>query len=301
LAAAILLICAMVLIVQIDETSALFSRFSTALKRQGRLGGHHTFDSKGPTELREVIQTVNGYLGLEREKLAKRAMVMSGVSHDLGTPATRLRLRAALIEDAELRQRLEGDIDQMTNMIEGVLTYTRSEIDSEETTQISLTSLVEAVCADYADVGRPVVFEQSPDDEIDATGSVFNARARPATMLSEDARRVLVYARPMSMQRAVTNLIDNALKYGRRASVSVHATSTNATILVEDEGNALSAAQLEALTGPFLRGENSDYIEGTGLGLTIVSTIATQHQGSLSFEQTSTGVRARLEIKRSSF
>jgi signal transduction histidine kinase len=298
LAAAILLISVTILIVQIDETAAMFSRFSTALKKQGRLGGHHTFDTAGPQELREIIETVNDYLALERDKLSKRAMIMSGVSHDLGTPATRLRLRTALIEDDELRQRLEGDIDQMTNMIEGVLTYTRSEMDSEETTRISLTSLVESVCADYADVGQPVVFEKSPDDEIDATGSVFNARAHHIPMLSEDARRVLVSARPMAMQRAVTNLIDNALKYGRRATVSITTTSTVATILVEDEGNALTALQLDALTGPFLRGENSDYIEGTGLGLTIVSTIAKQHQGTLSFEKTSLGVRAKLSIGR---
>jgi signal transduction histidine kinase len=298
LAAAILLIGVAILIVQIDDTASMFTRFSTALRKQGRLGGRHEFDKQGPLELREVIQTVNNYLKYERDKLAERAMIMSGVSHDLGTPATRLRLRTALIEDDDLRKRLAGDIDQMTSMIEGVLTYARSEIDSEETHKISLTSLVESIVADYADVGQPVTFEQITEAEIDASGSVFNARAHTTLTPSEDARRVLAHVRPMSMRRAITNLIDNALKYGRRATVSITTTSTTATIFVADEGNALTASQLDALTGPFLRGDNSNYIEGSGLGLTIVSTIAKQHQGALSFEKTSFGVRAKLSIER---
>jgi signal transduction histidine kinase len=298
LAAAILLIGIAIVIVQIDTTTSMFTTYSSGLRKQSQFNGKHTFEAHGPRELYEIIETVNKYFELEREKLAKRAMVMSGVSHDLGTPATRLRLRTALIEDDELRQRLEGDIDQMTSMIEGVLTYTRSEIDSEEIHQISLTSLVESIVADYADIGRPVTFVQAPESEIDASGSVFNARAHTTLTPSEDARRVLVHVRPMAMRRAITNLIDNALKYGRRATVSVTTTSTTAKILVEDEGNALTVSQLDTLTGPFLRGENSNYIEGTGLGLTIVSTIATQHRGSLSFEKTSLGVRAKLSIER---
>lgn len=298
LAAAILLIGTAIVVVQIDANTAMLARFSSALRKQSHFNGRHTFEPHGPKELREIIETVNDYFELEREKLTKRAMVMSGVSHDLGTPATRLRLRTALIEDKELRERLEGDIDQMTSMIEGVLTYTRSEIDSEETHQVSLTSLVESIVADYADVGRPVTFEQASYQEIEATRSVFNARAHTTLTPAEDARRVLAHVRPMSMRRAITNLIDNALKYGRRATVSISTTSTTATILIEDEGNALSVAQLNALTAPFLRGENANYIEGTGLGLTIVSTIAKQHRGTLRFEKTSIGVRAKLTVRR---
>ena len=298
LAVAILLIGIAIVVVQIDTTTTMFTTYASALRKQSQFNGKHTFEAHGPSELREIIETVNDYFEFEREKLTKRAMVMSGVSHDLGTPATRLRLRTALIEDEELRQRLEGDIDQMTSMIEGVLTYTRSEIDSEETHQVSLTSLVESIVADYADIGQPVTFEQASDQEIETPGSVFSARAHATLTPAEDARRVLVHVRPMSMRRAITNLIDNALKYGRRATVSILTSSTTATILVEDEGNALTVEQLNTLTAPFLRGENANYIEGTGLGLTIVSTIAKQHRGTLKFERTSIGVVAKLTVGR---
>ena len=72
------------------------------------------------------MSAVNSYLENEREQLSKRAIVLSGVSHDLGTPATRLRLRAALIKERDLCEKLEADIDSMTEMIESVLTYTRA-------------------------------------------------------------------------------------------------------------------------------------------------------------------------------
>jgi len=112
-------------------------------------------------------------------------------------------------------------------------------------------------------------------------------------------RPVIVTARPISLERAVCNLIDNALKYGRRASVGLEMDSATATITVEDEGSQNSAADIEALMAPFQRGENTTSIDGHGLGLTIVATIAGLHGGTLTFEDTARGLRARLLIRRS--
>ena len=104
------------------NASAGFRRFAEQLRSRRRLGGPARYDSSGPEELRDIVSAVNAFLESEREQLAKRAVVLSGVSHDLGTPATRLRLRTALIPDVELREKLETDIDSMTGMIESVLT-----------------------------------------------------------------------------------------------------------------------------------------------------------------------------------
>ena len=100
------------------------------------------------------------------------------------------------------------------------------------------------------------------------------------------------------MRRAISNLIDNALKYGRRAAVSVEAVSGAAAVIIEDEGTSLSEVELDKLTGPFLRGENAGLVSGVGLGLTIVSTIARQHGGDLEFERVPQGLRAILKISR---
>lgn len=285
------------LLTQVTETASQFSSLVGALRQRGRFGGNAEFEEKGPEELRKIVKTLNEYLQLEQDRLEKRALVLSGVSHDLGTPATRLRLRTALIDDDDLRIKLESDIDRMTGMIDSVLTYTRSEMNSEEPRKISLTSLVESIVADYDDVGKPVQFKAAKIAEIQKGRSVFGGGGN-LSLPSEDARRMLVTARPISLQRAISNLIDNSLKYGRRATVSLSADSEHAFVVIEDQGTGISEETMNSLTGPFLRGENADFVDGVGLGLTIVSTIARQHGGSVTFEPSSTGLRAVLKISR---
>ena len=276
--------------------SSDFTSFANQLRNRRRIGGPTRYDATGPQELREIVTAVNSYLEIEREQLASRAAVLSGVSHDIGTPATRLRLRAALIPDTELRQKFENDIDTMTGIIESVLTYTNAEMNSEAPRKLSLTSLVDAIVADYQDVGRPVTLRQNSDVIVHGGRSIFMSRQGQSVVPAE--RDIIVFARPVSLQRAITNLIENALKYGRRATILVEATAQTATIIVEDEGTENSAEDIEALMAPFQRGENTATIDGHGLGLTIVATIAKLHGGSLTFEDSSGGVAARLTIRR---
>jgi len=277
--------------------SSDFTAFAHQLRNRRRVGGPTRYDAKGPQELRDIVTAVNSYLEVERDQLASRAAVLSGVSHDLGTPATRLRLRAALIPDRELRQKFESDIDSMTDIIESVLTYTNAEMNSEAPRRLSLTSLVEAVVADYQDIGRPVTLAESKDVIVQGGRSIFMSRQGQGIVPFEND--IIVFARPVSLQRAITNLIDNGLKYGRRAHISMEASAETAVIVIEDEGTQTSAREIEALMDPFQRGENTATIDGHGLGLTIVATIAKLHGGSLEFEDGSRGVAARLEIQRS--
>ncbi len=284
------------LLTHVGNTTGGFENFAQALRGRRRFGGPESYDIEGPTELQNIVAAVNSYLQAERAQLAQRAMVLSGVSHDLGTPATRLRLRTALIPDDALREKLEADIDQMTGMIESVLTYTRSEISAEEPRQLSLTSLVDALVADYQDTGSPVSIRDQAPVIIEGGASVFMSR-RGHSMLP-DERRVLVTARPISLQRAISNLIDNALKYGRRATVALETDAETATIIVEDEGSDYAADDIERMMAPFQRGENTVNIGGFGLGLTIVATVANQHGGTLRFETGDKGLRALLSIQR---
>ncbi len=107
-----------------------------------------------------LIRSINGYLQNETKSLARRAKFLVGVSHDLGTPATRLRLRAKLVQDTELRGKIDADIEQMTGMIESVLAYTQTEINIEAARQLSLDSLVEAIVSDFQDEGLPVSLQE---------------------------------------------------------------------------------------------------------------------------------------------
>ena len=284
------------IITAVADTSAHFKRFASALRERRRLGGPESYSTTGPLELREIVNAVNTYLAAERDQLSKRAMFLSGVSHDLGTPATRLRLRAALISDTELREKLEADIDSMTGMIESVLTYTRAELSAEEPRKISLTSLVEALVDDYRDIGKPVTMHQIKHPNFESGRSLFATQAGHGSVPEKPT--VLVVARPVSLQRAISNLIDNALKYGRRASVELSATAHQAIITVQDEGDGINVSELEAAVAPFKRGSNTTSITGSGLGLTIVATVAEQHGGQLEFENFGRGVRAILKIRR---
>jgi len=273
-----------------------FEIFARSLMGRRRLGGPDSYEAEGPEELREIVAAVNAHLESERAALSQRLTVLSGVSHDLGTPATRLRLRTALIEDDALRARFETDIDRMTGMIESVLTYTRSELSVEVPRALSLSALLDALVADYQDMGRPV--DLLPAEPIVVRGgrSLFMSRAGEGSL--PEARRVLVVARPVSLQRAVSNLVDNALKYGRRAHVGLEAHADSAIITVEDEGPG-DPAEIEALIAPFRRGANAATAEGFGLGLTIVAAVAEQHGGRLAFDRGARGLCARLEIARS--
>ena len=274
-----------------------FTQFAELLKNRRRLGGPTSYAIKGPQELQDIVQSVNSYLETERSQLESRAAVLTGVSHDLGTPATRLRLRAALIPDIELRAKLEADIDSMTGMIESVLTYTRSEMSAETPRKLSLNALIDAIVADYQDMGRNVNFRGPQDVVLQVGGSVFSSRQGKGVMIED--RQITVVGQPIALQRALTNLIENALKYGRRATIALETDANCATIVVEDEGSDNSATEIEALMAPFQRGDNTATIDGYGLGLTIVATIAHLHGGSLTFEDTSIGVAAKLMIQRS--
>lgn len=297
-AAAIGVISLAVLLSLVGNTAAAFSGFARALMKRRRVDAPAPFPAEGPAELRQIVAAVNRSLEDGRAQLERRAMVLSGVSHDLGTPATRLRLRSALIKDDDLRRKFSADIDQMTNMIDGVLTYTRSELNMEDPRQLSLTALIDALIDDYQDTGHPVSRGQAEPLAVDAAGTVFSARPGHAALT--DARRVLVSARPMALQRAVSNLIDNALKYGRCARVWLEPLADTVTIIVEDDGgDTLAPHTLTDLTAPFQRGGNADPIQGYGLGLTIANTVAEQHGGGLSFARGAHGLRAQLEIRRS--
>ncbi|WP_339109127.1 ATP-binding protein [Thioclava sp. GXIMD4216] len=273
-----------------------FRDFGTRLGQRQMQGGPDIYEDEGPAELATIVAAVNQHLTTEKQRLAKRLMVLSGVSHDLGSPATRLRLRAALIEDDALREKLTADIERMSEMIDGVLAYTRSELDVEAPRQLSLGALVEALVDNYHDSGQPV--EMQPVADIESTGgqSLFSSRTGHGHL---GARQILVTARPMALQRAISNLVDNALKYGRRATLRLEASSREAMIVIEDEGGTAQPELIAALVAPFERGGQEAQVSGHGLGLTIAATVAESHNGHLRFAQGAQGLRVTLTIARS--
>jgi len=282
----------------IRDNQIMFDKFIINLKNNLRTSKGNMNQVKGPSELENIKITLDEFLKLQKEKLEKRLMVLSSISHDIGTPATKIKLRTSLIEDQDLKKKLEDDIDNMIEMMDGVLSYTRSEMDLEEEIEISYISLIESIVFDYQDLGKRVSFIKPKENSIGFVSSIFTGRKKNRTFQLNQNHHLLVNAKPLSLKRAITNLIENALKYGRTATLSLEFTSQNITLIVEDEGKNISDELLETLKKPFIRGENTKLIKGTGLGLTIVATIAEQHGGNLTFEKSKMGTRAKLMIKR---
>ena len=281
----------------IRENDAKFYDFVLNLKNNLKTNKNSMEPIRGPFELKQIKDTLDLFLKSQKEKIEKRLMVLSSISHDIGTPATKLKLRTSLIDDRELKEKLETDIDKIIEMMNGVLAYTRSEIDLEEETEISYISLIESIVFDYQDLGNKVSFIKPKYKNIGLVPSIFTGRRNRSLQLNEN-HHLLVKGKPLSLQRAITNLIDNALKYGRRATLFLETSSEAITLIVEDEGTNVSEDLLEYLKQPFLRGQNIGFTKGTGLGLTIVSTIAEQHGGKLSFEKSKVGIKAKFTILR---
>lgn len=280
-------------------TSAAFENFAAALGNRGVLRAPDNYPVAGPNELRSMIDAINFYQETQRQSISKRAMFLSGVSHDLGTPATRLRFRTQNLPDGELRDKMNADIDQMTSMIASVLAYTQSEVNLETPRLVSLVSMVQSIVDDFTDDNKPVQFTGYETPQIVAQTILFNRpKASGGKKANQQQHEVVIHARPLALQRALINIIENALKYGRKASVSIEATSQTAKIHVDDYGDSVDIDALRALTAPFKRGDNAENVQGFGIGLAIAVTVLEQHGGTIEFNVWSEGTRVTLTLPR---
>lgn len=181
-------------------------------------------------------------------------------------------------------------------MIDSVLNYARSELNTEVESKISLTDLLSAIVSDNVDRGDLVALLGLEPQTAEVKISLFSGKKRKISNLRCEITVVIVNARPLSLQRAIDNLIDNSLKYGRRAKLLLRADSRFAYIFIEDEGASMSEETLNELITPFKREQNASLVDGVGLGLTVVTTIVEQHGGTLSFESTKKGIKAIMKI-----
>jgi signal transduction histidine kinase len=186
----------------------------------------------------------------------------------------------------------------MTDMIDGVLSYTRHEMDREIPRKISMRSLVESIVDDYQDVGKPVSLNAPEQMNFERLGNLFSQTSESTRILVRDHQRILCKCRPNAIKRALTNLIENALKYGEEAHISLSATADQFIINVADRGSRATFEQPEKLLEPFVRGDNAKLSKGAGLGLTITNSVVKNHGGELHFEQRPDGLEVTMILPR---
>ncbi len=247
--------------------------FARAAERLGLDVDAPPLDEGGPAEVRRAARAFNRMQVRLRELVHGRTAMLAAISHDLRTPITRLRLRAELIDDDEARDKTLSDLDDMERMIAATLAFARDDPAREERTELDLAALVRTVCDDAADAGQPV-----------SCGG---------------EERLALHGRPLALKRAVSNLVDNAVKYGGAARVTLTAEDDQAVIRVEDDGPGVKNAEREKLFMPFYRAEASRSRDtgGVGLGLAVVASVSRAHGGFAHLEnRDGGGLRAIISL-----
>ena len=231
-----------------------------------------------------------------RAEQERKARGLAAVSHDLRTPVTRLRLRADLLEDDQIRDKFEADLDEVSGIIDNALDLLSLRSQPEESYDFSLVSLLDSLVSDYRDTGKNVEFDASGEVELRSAGSIFT---NPEDLTVKAGNACLMHGQPDKLRRAFSNLIDNALKYGGRAIVSVKPYANDMLqVSIRDFGPGIDPDQMERVVLPFVRGHAPQSERGVGLGLSIASELIELHGGTLQFTNTEPGLLVTARVAR---
>ncbi len=249
--------------------------FARAAERLGVDVDAPPLPEAGPREVRQAARAFNEMQRRIGRFVEDRTQMIAAISHDLRTPLTRMRLRAEFIEGAEQQGKMLHDLDEMEKMISSVLSFARDAAADEPREVVDLTALLQSVCDDAADAGQEVEFKT-------------------------DGRTALS-CRPTALRRALTNLIDNAAKYGERARVELEKIDDQIVVCIDDDGPGIPESECEKVFEPFYRIERSRSREtgGVGLGLSVARTIVRAHGGDIEVvNRPEGGLRLRVNLPR---
>ena len=229
----------------------------------------------GPLEVRRAAQAFNTMQERLIRYLEDRNRILAAVSHDLKTPITRLRLRTELLEDSPLQAKFQADLEEMQCMVQTSLDFLRGDEDSEPMAPVDMNALLDCLREDVEDTGQAVRID----------GAVT----------------LPLRCRPLALKRCLSNLVENALKYGQRPEIEIMDCPDRLTLTVRDHGPGIPTAELERVFEPFYRLESSRSRDtgGAGLGLSIARNIVRAHGGELILRNhTQGGLEAVLELPR---
>lgn len=227
------------------------NRFAETRDREEQL------EPEGPEDIRDLIVAHNAMEDRVGALLDEKDVMLGAIGHDLKTPLAALRVRIESVEDEAERARMAATIEDIARSLDDILSLARVGRPSDPREAVELSALVGAITEEYEDMGKPVSLVAS--------------------------ERLVVPVRVTWLRRAIRNLADNALRYGKVARITLAREPGAALIRVEDDGPGIADDQIERMLEPFTRGDPSrnSGTGGAGLGLTLARAIADQHGGSL--------------------
>ena len=238
------------------------TKLAEASERFGRGEEINEFRASGALEIRRA--------GLEFDKMRKRILrhlnqrseMLSGISHDLRTPLTRIKLQLAMIKDKNLSKRLSEDVDEMEKMLNEYLQFASTD-SKDKTETFDLSELVENINNKY----------ENPN------------------IINDFDSQIYFNGRKNLIQRCINNLIDNSLKYGKKIVVKIKKQNSNIVMSIDDDGPGIPKSEYQNIIKPFYKIDKSrsDSKSSVGLGLAISSDIAKSHGGDINFEKSKLG------------
>ena len=237
-------------------------KLAKASERFGKGEEVEEFVPSGALEIRQA--------GYEFEKMRKRILrhlnqrseMLSGISHDLRTPLTRIKLQLTFIKDKEISKKLSEDVKEMEKMLDEYLQFSRSQF-SEKTTKINLSKLIKSVSSKYE-----------------------NSKIK-----LELLENVEINGRTNLLQRCLENLINNSIKYANNTYIKLNKSSNHSIVIVEDDGPGIPVNEYENVFKPFYKIDKSrgDSKSSVGLGLSIANDIIKSHGGNIKLDKSNFG------------
>jgi signal transduction histidine kinase len=259
----------------VRRLTAPYAVLGNAAERYGRDISVAPLPETGPREVRAAAHAFNLMQERLRRFVGDRDHLVAAISHDLRTPVTRLRLRAEFIEDACQRTRMLEDLDEIETMTQSVLSFASDTAQPERRETLDLISLLQSLTDDMPQVQLALAAGLPP--------------------------RIAYPAQPVGLRRCVANLLNNAVKYGGGARVSLVLLPAEVRVSIDDDGPGIPEGEMERMFQPFQRLDRSRNREtgGTGLGLTTARTVAHAHGGEIVLaNRAGGGLRAELVLPR---
>lgn len=212
----------------------------------------------GPAEIRTTVEAFNAMQQRLSRFVRDRTRMVAAISHDLRTPITSLRLRAEFIDDEQLKSDVVRTLDEMQAMTDSTLAFAREDNKGEETRSVDLAAMIEGLVEDQVALGHTVAYS-GPE-------------------------RLVWRCRPVGLKRAISNLVENAIRYAGSVRVELAEEAGQAIVRIDDDGPGIPEQSLEDVFEPFVRLESSRNREtgGAGLGLSIARSIVHAHGGELT-------------------
>tara|TARA_B100000035_G_C21010428_1_gene559376 strand:- start:590 stop:1897 length:1308 start_codon:yes stop_codon:yes gene_type:complete len=234
-------------------------KLAKAAERFGKGDYVNDFKASGSQEIRKAAFEFDRMAKRINRHLNQRAEMLSGISHDLRTPLTRLKLQLAMLKQKDVSEKMSKDIDEMEKMLNDYLHFAKTQ-SQEKTTTVNLNKLLKSL-----------------RNELNNANLSYNDNNVP----------IELQGRPTALKRSFENIIQNGLSYGKRVYINVQKGNKRALITIEDDGPGIPEDQYKNVFKPFFRLDKSRSLNqsGVGLGLAIVEDIIHSHGGNIQLGQ----------------